>query len=153
WLITKAGISAREMGKLIIGPKHMLAKCITIAVIAAVLFVTFFKVTYHVTPAFTLAAIDKRSVCAPFEGVIEAVYVKPGDAVAVGTPLLKMRTRELELERNQNLRDAEKAEQEASKYGYGTDTSKMAEQEAKLSEAKALKAKARLLQDRIDRAI
>src|SRR5437762_5325739 len=38
WLITKAGISAREVGKLIIGPKHMLAKLITVAVIAFVLF-------------------------------------------------------------------------------------------------------------------
>src|SRR5437764_9762763 len=97
WLITKTGISTRETAKLVIGPKHMLAKFITLAVIASVLAVTFIKVTYHVTPAFTMAAINKRTVCAPFEGVIEKVFVKPGDKVAENAPLLKMRTRELEL--------------------------------------------------------
>src|SRR5205823_2000892 len=91
WLITKAAISTRETAKLIIGPKHMLPKLITVAVIAAVLFVTFKHVTYHVTPAFTFAAIDKRTVCAPYEGVIETVFVKPGDQVTEKTPLLKMR--------------------------------------------------------------
>src|SRR3954468_23086223 len=36
WLITKAGISTREMGKKVIGPRHMIAKLIAIAVIGVV---------------------------------------------------------------------------------------------------------------------
>jgi multidrug efflux pump subunit AcrA (membrane-fusion protein) len=153
WLITKTGIATRETAKLVIGKKHMLAKLITVAVIGLVLFTIFYKPVYHVTPTFTLAAIDKRTVCAPFEGVIEKVFVKPGDMVAEGAPLLKMRTTDLELERNSQLRDAEKAEEEARKYGYSSGSdAKQAESQAKFKEAAALRAKAALLADRISRA-
>jgi len=152
WLVTKAGISARETAKLIIGPKHMLAKLITALVLALLIFTIVYKPMYHVTPSFTFAATIKRSVSAPFEGVIEEVYVKPGDAVAQGDKLVKLRTRELVLQRNEAKTKADKARAEAAKYGYGSDPQKQADAQAALKEAAASDAEAAVLQDRIDRA-
>ena len=39
WLITKAGISTRDTAKLVIGPKHMLAKTVIILVLAFAAFI------------------------------------------------------------------------------------------------------------------
>jgi biotin carboxyl carrier protein len=98
WLITKAGLSARDTAKLVIGPKHMLAKTIVALLLGAFLFVCLYSPMYHVAAPFEFAAVEKRALSAPFDGYIGQVLVKPGDVVAAGAPLIELRTEEMRLE-------------------------------------------------------
>lgn len=150
WLIQKAGHSAREMGEKVVGPKHMVAKLIAIIVFGGLLFMCLYRPMYKVAAPFSFKAIDMRIVSAPFEGIIEKVYVRPGDSVTVGAPLLKLKTTELELQRNSALAQANAKRTEAEKYA--ADPSKQADRLAALKEADASFAQARLYQDRIDRS-
>jgi multidrug resistance efflux pump len=105
WLITKAGISTRETFKMIVGPKYWLAKTIVVLVLAAIwaLFGAWVPVKgplllpmYRVAAKFAFQANDRRTISAPFEGVLEEVYVKPGAIVKKGDKLAKMKTTEME---------------------------------------------------------
>jgi len=92
WLITKAGISARETAKLVVGPKHMLAKGIFILSILALLFVCLYKPMYRVSAPFAFAPIEPRTISMPFEEQITKVLVKPGQKVKQGDVLIELRT-------------------------------------------------------------
>lgn len=98
WLPVKAWHSVKHMTSLGIGPRHMGAKLIIALVLAAGLFVGFYKPMYKVHASFVVHATDKRSVCPPYEGQLERVAVKPGNVVEVGTLLAKMRTTDYETE-------------------------------------------------------
>jgi len=118
WLITKTGISIRENAKVVMGPKHMLAKLICTSLLALLLFSIFYKPMAHVSAPFQFAAIEKRSIVAPFDGYIKEVKVKPGTSTALvkkGDVLLVMDTNELTQKMaislsnaNAKLREAEK---------------------------------------------
>jgi biotin carboxyl carrier protein len=150
FLITKAGLSTKWLAEQAIGPKYMLAKLITAVVIAFVLFAVFFKQEYKVSAPFQFGVIEKRTACAPFEGVIEKAFVKPGDEVKAGTPLFKMRTIDLEHKREASRRQmlSKQALAEASIQ----DPRKQAEAQALLAEARAAEAEMRLYQDQIEQA-
>jgi len=108
WLITKAGISTREVAKKAIGPKHMLAKLIIAASILGIMvimnWVPFVDLRwmYRVTAPFTFVPQVKQVVSAPFEGLISDIgeingeRVRPGVVVKEGDVLLKLDTRELQ---------------------------------------------------------
>ena len=49
WLAVKVGHSLRENAKLVVGPRHMVAKGVVLGVLAAAAFVTFYKPVYHVS--------------------------------------------------------------------------------------------------------
>jgi hypothetical protein len=68
WLITKAGISTKKVAAATIGPKHMIAKLITVLVIGAVLLVTLWKPTYRVSAPFTFVPDARYTLAAPYEG-------------------------------------------------------------------------------------
>jgi len=150
WLITKAGISTRETAKMIIGPKYMLAKLISVAVIALVLFAVFYKMDYEVSAPFQFGVNEKRTACAPFEGVIEKAFVKPGDKVAVGTPLFKMRTTELEHKAQVALRQA--LSKDALAEAAMQDPRRQPEAQANRREAEAARAEYKLYMSQIDNA-
>jgi multidrug efflux pump subunit AcrA (membrane-fusion protein) len=92
WLITKAGISARETAKLVVGPKHMLAKLVFILCVGALVFVTFYKPMYRVSAPFTFTPIQSRLITMPFEEQLSKVNVKPGQKVKKGDVLAEVRT-------------------------------------------------------------
>jgi len=70
-------------------------KLIIVGVLALVAFVSFFKMTYHVRSSVVLQPVEKRSICPPFDGSIEEVFFKPGEAVKKGQVLARMRTMEM----------------------------------------------------------
>ncbi len=109
WLVTKAGMSARYWAEELVGPRHWVAKLIAIASALLLLVLTNFfdlparvhalawadiRPTYHVTAPFTFATLPdaRRSICAPFDGQIDDVYVTPGEPVKKGTKLFSMKT-------------------------------------------------------------
>lgn len=92
WLITKAGISARETAKLVIGPKHMLGKLVFILCVAALLFVCLYRPMYRVSAPFSFVPIEPRTISMPFEEQIAKIHVKPGQKVKKGDVLIEVRT-------------------------------------------------------------
>jgi len=91
WLITKTGISIREMSKHVIGSQYMLAKVISIGVAALILFVCLFQMTYHVSAPFQFASVDKTVIACPFDGRVNYVPgIYPGVHVKKGQELLSI---------------------------------------------------------------
>ncbi|HTW93513.1 MAG TPA: HlyD family efflux transporter periplasmic adaptor subunit [Tepidisphaeraceae bacterium] len=89
WLITKTGISIREMSKHVIGSQYMLAKLISVAVIAVIVFVCKFRMMYHVSAPFQFASVDQTTIACPFDGQVNYVPgIYPGVHVKKGQVLL-----------------------------------------------------------------
>lgn len=99
WLAVKVGRSIQHNSKYILGPRHTLAKVIFLSLIGIVLLVTLWSPMYRVSAPFQFVPITRAAVSSPMEGVIDAVYVEPGNKVAAGQPLLKFKTTELDSER------------------------------------------------------
>ncbi|MGD1276141.1 MAG: efflux RND transporter periplasmic adaptor subunit [Tepidisphaeraceae bacterium] len=150
WLITKAGLSLRELGKKIIGPQHMLAKVLSAAAVGAVLFLCLFKPIYHVSAPFQFEAIDKRKLEAPFDGYIKSVLVRPGDRVKKDQPLLTMDVSDIKLKLDAAKAEAAKAHAQYVKFA--ADPEKQADAAIAQAQIDAANAEARLYQDQIDRA-
>lgn len=110
WLITKAGISARETWKMLVGPKYWLAKLCVIGGILGVwalcggyvpywqapYYTALTTTTYKVKAPFRFVSQEKRVVSVPFDAArIQEVLVRPGDDVKKDQVLLRFDTREL----------------------------------------------------------
>jgi multidrug resistance efflux pump len=123
YLITKAGISIRDQLEHITGPRYMLAKVITAASIALVLFVLLFRPMYHVSAPFQFESPEKMVISAPYEGAIQSVGktadgqpLRPGDKVHKGQVLAVLDTSELrqkEMEARKRADEAYGEEQKA----------------------------------------
>jgi hypothetical protein len=114
WLITKVGISSKKTAEELLGPKHWVAKLVTTGVILLLLVMFNFgnlpaafpkifgwadiRWTYKVTAPINFAAVEKRSLCAPFDGQIEQVYQLPGKPIKKGEPLFSLNTDDLQAE-------------------------------------------------------
>jgi len=123
----------------IIGPEHTWAKLLAllVTVLLAVLF--FVRVPYRVEGNFLLRSDELAYLAAPFDGFIDQVFVRPGDTVAPGGPLLKLKTAELELDEAMALADFNRFQREAEKARAAKTLAEM-----RISEAMAEQAKARL---------
>ena len=123
WLITKAGLSAREQISHVTGPRYMLTKIIVVLAIALVLFVSLFRPMYHVSAPFEFAAPDKIAVSAPFEGKIQDIGhkstgepLRPGDYVKKGEVLAVMNVFEIQKNQLDAMKERDAAQKEADKY-------------------------------------
>lgn len=148
WLITKMGLSIKHGAAMVIGPKHMLGKLITSVILAAVLAVCLIKPMYHVSAPFQFVPIEKRSLCAPYDGFIRDVKFDPGEKVKAGDVLMVMDTTELQKKLAQTQADARKYEKEAEKNRA---ESKIAEQQMALAQRDASLANAALLEYQISK--
>lgn len=170
WLITKAGISARNTWKMFVGPKYWLAKlCVITGLIGlwaicggfvpyweAPYYKALTTTTYKVKAPFRFVSQQKRIVSVPFDGArIQEVLVRPGDDVKQGQVLLRFDTREL----NARLAKARSEESRAtieynrmigSKDQEGRDQTSEA-MEA-LAKAKGAAAEAEMIEIQIDQA-
>jgi len=164
WLITKAGLSIQHVLEETLGPKYWIPKLITFGVIAVILIITNFfnlllplhvdiRPMYSVSAPFTFAAIDKRSLSAPYDGYIHDVFKKPGDLVKAGDPLMKMDTYELELKRASAQSDALAHLREADKDRYDTTSNKLADYKVAMAQHDASQAEADLYKWQIDHAL
>jgi multidrug resistance efflux pump len=116
WFGARLAAWWKEKCALLVGPKHTWAKVSALLGVVALCVLFFLRVPYRVEGNFVVKSDDVSYRTAPFDGYIEQVLVRPGDTVKAGTPLLKLVTRELELEAlaaNADLvrfrREAEKA--------------------------------------------
>ncbi len=120
-------------------PTALGRKLLALVALAALGWVALGSMPMSLTLPCTVEPIERRVAGSPAAGRLAEVFVRPGDAVAAGAPLLRMDTRELELER-QSL-DAERlaAEIELARAVAANQT----------ADARLLGARARLAQDRL----
>jgi multidrug resistance efflux pump len=123
----------------VLKPEHTWAKFLGLltAVLIASLFLV--KVTYRAEGDFMLRSDEVSYVTVPYDGYISKVFVRPGDVVEQGAPLLQMDTAELELEQSAALADLHRYEREAEKARAGKLLADM-----RIAQAMAEQAQARL---------
>jgi multidrug resistance efflux pump len=139
WFGIRGAARFREQCAKLIGPEHTWAKLLAL-VIAALLAVLFFlRVPYRVEGTFVLRSDETAYLAAPFDGYIEQVFARPGDALRAGSPLLKLKTSELELEESYALADLNRYQREAEKARAAKALADM-----RIAEAMARQAAARL---------
>ncbi len=154
WWITKTGIAIMDLWKMAVRPQHALAKLIIILVLAAVACLIFIKPMYHVAAPFTFDVTEKRTISAPYQGVIEEVYRWAGDGkgpVKAGDKLMKLKTFDVELQMLDSRKTgySKLAEAEADK---NENPPKTAEGLAAEKEADAAFAKAKYYKSQVDQA-
>jgi multidrug resistance efflux pump len=98
WFGARLWARSKEKAALLVGPKHTTAKIASFLILVALIALFFVKVPYRVEGTFVVKSDNVSFRTAPFDGYIEQVFVRPGDTVKAGAPLLKLVTRELELE-------------------------------------------------------
>ena len=150
WLVTKAGLSIRDLGKEVVGPQHMIAKLLAVLIPAALVFICVFQPMYHVSAPFLFEALDKRKLDAPIDGYIKTVLVKPGDSIVKNQVLLTMDVSDVQLKLDSANAEAAKYQAEYTKDT--ADPTKQADAAIALAEKNAALADAALYQDQIDRA-
>ena len=148
WLATKAATSSRDTLGMLIGPKHMLAKVIVVALIALAVFLVLPIATYRVTAPFTLEPVGKRVISAPVDGKLEEVLARPGDVVAEGDVLSRFDTEEFEDQRYAASREAVSLRTQAS---AANQRGELAESRSLNLQAEAAEARAAEAQGKIER--
>lgn len=98
WFGVRLAAWWKEKCAVLVGPKHTWAKIAAPLGFIALVVLFLLRVPYRVEGNFVVKSNDVSYRTAPFDGYIERVFVRPGDTVKPGTPLLKLVTRELELE-------------------------------------------------------
>jgi len=130
-----------KAGSWLVGTKHTVWKLGGLAVIGAMLFVTFFSITYRVGATGELKAREKRIISVPFEGVLKSrpAGIEAGVVVKAGTLLAQMDTTELLFQAEEakaKLVQADRAMAQAMKESKAA--------EAKRAEAQGDQARAQL---------
>jgi HlyD family secretion protein/GAF domain-containing protein len=120
-------------------PQHTWAKVLGLLIAGLIAALFLVKVTYRVEGDFTLRSDEVAFLTVPYDGYISKVFVRPGDAVQEGAPLLQMDTAELELEQSAALADLHRYEREAEKARAAKQLAEM-----RIAQAMAEQAKARL---------
>jgi hypothetical protein len=158
WLITKVGLSVKDLTAKATGKKHMLAKTITLLVIVAMLIICNWipkvdtRMMYHVAAPFKFGAREAYKISAPFDGArLTKVYVKAGDHVKAGDPLLEFDSTQLKIKQGRAEADAQSKHAEAA--AYRDDSSKLAEAQMSELAAKASEADADLAKYQIEQCI
>jgi hypothetical protein len=139
WFGARWAGQIREQCARIIGPEHTWAKLLAVLAVVALLLLFCLRVPYRVEGNFLLRSDATAYLSAPFDGYIDQVNVRPGDTVVPGTPLLKLKTSELELEEAMALADLDRCESEVEKARAEKTLAEM-----RIGEALAEQARARL---------
>jgi hypothetical protein len=139
WFGARWAADWRSRGAKLLGPEHTWAKLLAIGGVIALALLVFLRLPYRVEGSFTLRDDRLAYLAAPFDGYIDQVLVRPGDAVAAGQPLLKLKTEELELDESFALADLNRYQREAEKARAARQLADM-----RIAEAMANQASARL---------
>ena len=104
---------------------------------AALVGALFIPVPYRVDAGVVIKTDSTAFVGAPFDGYIEASFVKLGDTVREGDPLFRLATQELMLERVANLADLAQYSREAEKRMAANQLVEMRIAEAQVAQTQA----------------
>lgn len=103
----------------VVGAEHTGAKVAGLVAVILVLVLVFGKLPYRVEAPFLVRAAEVTQIPAPFDGFIDSVDIRVGDAAAPGQILLRLDERDLQVEEAESAADlrryiaeAEQAESE-----------------------------------------
>src|SRR6185503_601991 len=139
----------KEKFAIVLGPKHTWAKVTAVCVVALLTVLFFVRVPYRVEGNFVLKSDEAQFRTAPFDGYIEQVFVRPGDAVKTGDRLVKLATKELELEASAAQAELGRFQREAEKARA---TNALAEMRVALALGEQAKARLDLVLHRLNEA-
>lgn len=142
-LHARAWTSTLKAGAWAVGPRHTAWKLVALAVLAVLVFVTFYTIPYRVDAQAEIQPRVKNIVSVPFDGVIESLTrgVEPGRTVRKGDLLAEMNTDELKLRQADALQEMLAHQKEADK-DLQERPPKLAESAQALARAAQAKAKA-----------
>lgn len=99
WIGATIAVKMRDFLAGFLGPKHTLAKVLTILCFVSIIFVVFVKGQFRPKASFILEAIQQQVIPAPFDGYIKSVEVEVGENVKGGNSILAtLDTAELRLQ-------------------------------------------------------
>jgi len=99
WLMVKFALSVKKFVFDLIGPAHAALKLGCTLLLIMVLFFTFAAGDFRITANTRLEGSIQRVIVTPFDGYISEAYVRAGDEVKKGQPLVKLDDNDLVLER------------------------------------------------------
>jgi hypothetical protein len=116
WFGARLAEWLRDKAARLVGYEHTWAKTFALLGVLALAVVTIIPVRYRIDSPMILRTDDVVYITAPFDGYIDSVGVKPGDAVAAAATLLTIDKKDLLLEeasllaeKNREQREVEKA--------------------------------------------
>ncbi len=124
------------------------ARLLLVLSLAALVFVAMVPLPHSVPADAELVPSERRLIAAPFDGFVEQVVVKPGEAVSAGQLLARLDSVELELELTRRDGEIASAESEFRAAMASYDRQATAIARAKLDRERALRA---LVSQRLDR--
>ena len=99
WIGATIAVKTRSFFAEFLGPKHTLAKVLTILLFIAILFIVFVKGQFRPKAPFILETIQQQVIPAPFDGYIKSVEVEVGENVEGNDSILAtLDTAELRLQ-------------------------------------------------------
>jgi hypothetical protein len=132
-----------------LGPEHTWSKvtAVFLALVLAALFLV--RVTYRVEGNFILRSDEAEYLTAPFDGYIDQVFVRAGDRVTNGEPLLTLNRSELLLDQASALADVARYQRQSEKDRAANSIADMRIDDAQAQQARAQLA---LIRYRLDNA-
>jgi biotin carboxyl carrier protein len=139
WFGARWAAHTRDYFSRWLGPEHTWGK-VTAIFLTLVLFALFLvRVNYRVEGNFILRSDEAEYVTAPFDGYIDQVFVRAGDQVDKGSPLVNLNRSELLLDQSAALADVVRYQREAEKARAANNIADM-----RIDNALAQQAQARL---------
>ncbi|MGO8765097.1 MAG: efflux RND transporter periplasmic adaptor subunit [Limisphaerales bacterium] len=96
-----------------LGPEHTWSKVTAIFIALAVAALFLVQVTYRVEGNFILKSDEAEYLTAPFDGYLDQVFVRAGDLVTNGQPLLSLNRAELLLDEGAAVADVARYQRQA----------------------------------------
>ncbi len=131
------GAGLRGAVEMVLRPRHLLAKSITVLLLGLLLTAHYVPVTHRITAEGELVPTERRVVTAPIMGYVEAVNIRPGERVTAGDVLLQLDTRDLTLERTKWENEIRSTETEFRSAMASYDRKAMAMAQARQRQARA----------------
>ena len=132
WLTQARGHCAQWLG-----PEHTWSKVTGILIALALALLFLVRVTYRVEGNFILRSDEAAYLTAPFDGYLEQVWVRPGDVVTNGAPLLALNRSELLLSQASALADVARYQRQSEKDRAANCIADMRIDDAQASQAQA----------------
>lgn len=122
-----------------LGPEHTWSKVSAIFIVIVLAALFLIRVTYRVEGNFILKSDESEFLTAPFDGYIDQVFVRAGDLVTNGEPLLALNRSELLLDQSAAAADVARYQRESEKARAAGNYAEM-----RIDSAQAQQAQARL---------
>ena len=139
WFGARWAAQVREYFSRWLGPEHTWSKATAIFMALVLLALFVVRVNYRVEGNFILRSDEAEYLTAPFDGYIDQVFVRTGDPVEKGRPLVTLNRSELLLEQSAALADVARYQREAEKSRAANNVAEM-----RIGSAMAQQAQARL---------